>query len=313
MEPSLENQSSSQTPIEPRLGKCEVCAFHDAKYTCPKCEVKTCSLKCNKIHKLEVECDGLRDRTRFVPINKFSNLDLSSDYRLLEEIARNMETVKKNFGKKDDSRVIPPHLFKLRNAAKDRRIVLKFLPYKFERHRTNTTQLNFRTNIISWHIEFVFVNAEFLKIHENKVPETEKIGSIINKLISNEEDAAINEKLKFYKAADINGVKFLLKAEQKKGKKFYDIDSGMSLKECLAKKLIIEYPTIYVLLKEHSTGFDIIDSDEEDEESNNNNDIKTGNQQVEKILRKAESDESLYRSLKNLLFITEYSDEEMSS
>lgn len=83
-----------------RLGLCEVCAFHNAKYTCPKCEVKTCSLKCNKIHKLEIECDGQRDRAKFIPLNKFTNLDLSSDYRLLEEITRSVETSRKKFGKK---------------------------------------------------------------------------------------------------------------------------------------------------------------------------------------------------------------------
>lgn len=80
-----------------RLGLCEVCGFHDAKYTCPKCEVKTCGLQCNKIHKLELECDGIRNRTKFVPLNKFTNFDLSSDYKLLEEISRNVEGYKKNF------------------------------------------------------------------------------------------------------------------------------------------------------------------------------------------------------------------------
>lgn len=57
---------------------------------------------------MEVECDGQRDRTKFIALNKFSNMDLSSDYKLLEEISRNIATVKKNFGKREDSRVIPP-------------------------------------------------------------------------------------------------------------------------------------------------------------------------------------------------------------
>lgn len=82
-----------------RLGKCEVCGFHNAKYTCPKCEVKTCGLRCSKIHKLELECDGVRDRTKFIALNKFSNMDLASDYRLLEEITRNIQS-RKTFAKK---------------------------------------------------------------------------------------------------------------------------------------------------------------------------------------------------------------------
>lgn len=83
-----------------RLGLCEVCGCHNAKYTCPKCEVKTCSLKCNKIHKLEIECDGQRDRTKFIPLKKFTNMDLSSDYRLLEEITRSVEISRTKFGRK---------------------------------------------------------------------------------------------------------------------------------------------------------------------------------------------------------------------
>ncbi|KAF7274295.1 hypothetical protein GWI33_013037 [Rhynchophorus ferrugineus] len=306
----METQSQVlSTSLENRLGKCEVCDFHEAKYTCPKCEVKTCSLKCNKIHKLEVECDGQRDRTKFISLNKFSNMDLSSDYKLLEEISRNIATVKKNFGKRGDTRVIPPHLFKLRLAAKDRRTTLKFLPYKFERHCNNTTQLNFKTKLIYWHIEWVFVNAELLKLSEKKVIESDKIGSVLNKFLFAQGDADIIEKLKFYRAADMSGIKLLLKAEQKKGKKFFELDPNMRLTECFAKKLIIEYPTIHVVLRDHSSGFDIIDSDEEGEHED---DLPQGQGVIEKLISKAESDDSIYNSLKNLLFINDYSDEEMS-
>ena len=37
----------------------------------------------------------MRDRTKFIPVNKFTNLDLSSDYRLLEEISRVVDVSKK--------------------------------------------------------------------------------------------------------------------------------------------------------------------------------------------------------------------------
>lgn len=41
-------------------------------------------------------------------------------------------------------------------------------------------------------------------------------------------------------------------------------------------------------------------------------DSKPGKEVVEKIIKKAEKEEHLYTSLKNLLFISEYSDEELS-
>lgn len=69
-------------------------------YTCPKCEVKTCCLSCVTIHKKELKCDGIRDRTKFIRVKDFTNTDLLSDYRLLEECARFVYGVKKNENKK---------------------------------------------------------------------------------------------------------------------------------------------------------------------------------------------------------------------
>lgn len=73
-----------------------MCGKNEAKYTCPKCEVKTCCLQCVVIHKKELECTGIRDRTKFVRMKDFSNTDLLSDYRLLEECARFVYAVKRD-------------------------------------------------------------------------------------------------------------------------------------------------------------------------------------------------------------------------
>lgn len=91
---------------------------------------------CVNIHKKELECDGIRNKTKFIPLKQFTDLDLLSgkrcasvdlvisvvqkitecvareldprymfnfnppDYRLLEEIGRTVETVKKNMEQK---------------------------------------------------------------------------------------------------------------------------------------------------------------------------------------------------------------------
>lgn len=83
-----------------RLGECEVCGANEAKYTCPKCEVKTCCLACVRIHKKELECDGIRDRTKFIRMKNFTDRDLLSDYRMLEECARFVYAVKHDEKKK---------------------------------------------------------------------------------------------------------------------------------------------------------------------------------------------------------------------
>ena len=60
------------------MGKCEICEKQLAKYTCPACEVHTCSLPCITAHKKNTDCDGLRSRTSFIPLGKFNDLNLLS-------------------------------------------------------------------------------------------------------------------------------------------------------------------------------------------------------------------------------------------
>ena len=67
-----------------KLGTCGVCGKNDAKYRCPKCETVSCSLVCSKAHKkLKNSCDGIRDKTKFVPIKNFSSMELVSGKNLI--------------------------------------------------------------------------------------------------------------------------------------------------------------------------------------------------------------------------------------
>nr|CAH7762000.1 unnamed protein product [Callosobruchus chinensis] len=291
------------TSYQSKLGQCEVCDYHEAKYTCPRCEVKTCSLKCNKIHKLEVECSGDRDRTKYVPMQKFTSLDLSSDYRLLEEITRGLDASKKSFGRKFDN--LSGFLLKLQRMCYARKTKIKFLPFKFQRRRENSTKI--KGFEIHWHIDWIFVNADNLKIADC-VPEGEKIGRAVGKHLqqNNNSSDKLSEILKYYRAVGIPGMKLFLKAEQKAGKKFFELDPDDDFRTALARKLIIEYPTIHVVLKDHACSYDVIDSDTEDETVGADGKAKTGNEVVDSIVKNGEED--IYKSLKNLLFISEYSD-----
>lgn len=53
--------------------------------------------------------------------------------------------------------------------------------------------------------------------------------------------------------------------------------------------------------------------DEEDYKAELQKQIKSGQEVINKIIKKSESDDSIYESLRNLLFINEYSDEEQNS
>ncbi|KAB0802488.1 hypothetical protein PPYR_04674 [Photinus pyralis] len=302
-------ETSESVPSSSKLGSCEVCARNEAQYTCPRCEVKTCCLACAKVHKQELECSGIRDRTKYIPINKFTNLDLSSDYRLLEEITRSVDLLKKNSSRKPTrlNHELPNHLYKLSKATTARKTTLKFLPRNFVRHKRNTTRLHFASDVVYWHIDWIFPNADNLKLCDDNVPETERLSTLTHRHLANE-NKLIRERLQYYIAVDLPGIKLLLKAEQKPGQKYYELDPLESLKDNLRNKIIIEYPTIHVVLKEHLHLYDVIESDEEvyiDASVCNGNDL------ANRIIKSAEEDD-LDSSLKNLLFISEYSDEEIS-
>lgn len=71
--------------------KCEVCQEAFGKYRCPRCKLVSCSLSCVKQHKEAKDCNGVRDRAAFVPLKDFDDLQLLSDYRLLEDLRRVVE------------------------------------------------------------------------------------------------------------------------------------------------------------------------------------------------------------------------------
>ena len=71
---------------EPPSKMCAICTSGEAKYTCPKCQVRTCSLACVRKHKETTGCDGQRDRVAYVRVSEMGTSNLISDMRFLEEV-----------------------------------------------------------------------------------------------------------------------------------------------------------------------------------------------------------------------------------
>ncbi|KAI8429404.1 hypothetical protein MSG28_000047 [Choristoneura fumiferana] len=332
---SSDSEPETTGPV-PRLGPCEVCAANEALYTCPKCEVKTCCLNCVRIHKMELKCDGIRDRTKFIRVKDFTDRDLLSDYRLLEECARFVYGVKRD-EKKRFTRIdkdLPIHLFKLKMAARDRGIALQFLAQNFTRHSINTTRYNYKTNIISWRVEWIFPNAEphVIKFVDEKCLETKRMSELLDKYLGLDAEPFEGSKaLTYYKSVGFSGVKVLLRAEKVKGcaQKFFELDPSESLAENLSGKCIVEFPIVFVVLKDHAYNFDIITPDEEFEYEESKNTEKepviANNNQMNRRKRplltekvaiekqkqiEKEIKEDKKKKAKNLLFTTGYSSEE---
>lgn len=250
-----------------RLGLCEVCDDRPAQYTCPKCEVKTCCINCLTIHKKELDCTGIRDKTKFIPIKSMTEMDFMSDYTFLEECTRYVSNRKSDKLKMYTrfNKSLPTHLYRLRSAALERKITLRFLLRIFTRHKENTTIYDQKIKKIYWHIEWIFPMANNLKCIDERADENVLLSDLLNKYLmaTNNVITAIPKPLEYYQSRGIAGIRIFLKAEGIKRCKnrYFELKSNKTLNENLCGKTIVEFPTIFVVYKDiDAYNFDVIDS-----------------------------------------------------
>lgn len=240
---------------------CEVCSLQNARYTCPKCEIKTCCLSCSKVHKKELDCSGLRDRTKYIPLKNMTKVDFMNDYYFLEECTKFVKD------KKDNKKVKPRHhggisksLHTLKKVASDRKIRLLYMVGDLTRRKENRTIYDSKKQVILWHLELIFVNANNLKVSA-RIEENQRLSDVVLSFLKSE-DPAIQKSLEFYKSSGIKNLKVLFKAEGLKGDQYFVLDLEKSLKKNLTNKVVIEFPTFQVIM-DHSVGdFQIVDEDD---------------------------------------------------
>jgi hypothetical protein len=61
-----------------------------AKYACPGCGIRTCSVPCSAAHKAATGCTGQRNRAAYVPLNTYGLGNLMDDYVYLEDVGRHV-------------------------------------------------------------------------------------------------------------------------------------------------------------------------------------------------------------------------------
>ncbi|CAL4152758.1 unnamed protein product [Meganyctiphanes norvegica] len=244
-----------------RLGTCSVCSEHTAKYSCPACDVKSCSLTCVQSHKKNKPCMGVRDRTVKVEKENMDNLMLLNDYRFLEEIDHKLEDglrnplrrhiAPKHINQRPD---LPPHLYRLKCQAKNRGTILEYIPEHFSKHQENSTRYKYKEGKIRWHIKWIFHQANVTFVDES-VDEDTAIVDILDKYMEpgGEMDQETAEKLCFYHSASFNRISVLLKNEMTHPNEaeFQEMFMSKSLKLNFFNKRIVEYPVFYVVLRDH--------------------------------------------------------------
>ncbi|XP_034139972.1 box C/D snoRNA protein 1 isoform X2 [Drosophila guanche] len=267
-----------------RLGVCEVCGGKEAHYACPKCEVKTCSVACVQIHKRELVCDGVRDRTKFVPLSEMTERELLSDYCFLEECTRYADDRKFDLVKRytQQQRYLPVPQHRMRAAAQKRNIQLSLLLPHFSRHKENTTFLDWKRNRFFWRIDWLFVNAaeededqddpiKSARFADARCDEELTLANLLLKYLDLQQETA-REKRKLlvrHQTVGIGGLSFWLQAEgvRRSATRCYHLEANRTLRENLSGKTIVEFPTIFVTYsRQPPAGYETIDNKESDDD-----------------------------------------------
>lgn len=146
---------------------------------------------------------------------------------------------------------------KLKKAAQQRNIKLFLLNSSLNKRKKNLSFHDPKADTIIWHIELNFPNADFktrLKVNEN-----DKVVDTIQSIIDKDE----NKQLEFYKAQGMSKLKVLLKAEglKRNQNRYFDLNIKKSLKSNLSGKVVIEYPSISVVMDHCTDGYELIMSD----------------------------------------------------
>lgn len=226
-------------------------------------------MPCVKRHKAERACSGVRDKTAFTSLGDFTEMQLVSDYRFLEDAGRLVGCALR------DRLVHLPTTNRtmnfLKNRARRNDINLKLLPIGFAKRVENSTAYYKKEQLIYWHVKLVFPQSS-TTYTERRVAENKTLEQILSPYIHPQEsDPVTRQRLKVYVLAPPGQVSVLLQVEggESSSPRYHRLDVSRSLAENLRHKTVIEYPTLLMVLKARSTEYRLLcDSDSsEDGES----------------------------------------------
>ena len=229
-----------------------------AKYCCPKCSANSCSLKCVKEHKAKDGCDGVRDKTEFIKLKDFSENNLVSDFRFLENVKSVSENAKRQRLVAPD-----PRLRQVKQVSKmsfKRNIVNKLLPTQFERSKRNTNSYDDQNDEVSWTVEWLFKESNIKHITDS-VSEKSTLRSELEKhILPSPTNVVLRNSIKTYCIADFSELLVIMRAEQCPDNGYYLLDLKKSVGDNLMHKTVIEFPTFVIVTD--LTDFNMIDCPE---------------------------------------------------
>lgn len=251
--------------------------------------MKTCSLACCNKHKQDTQCNGQRDRTKYINKEEFTDLDLLSDYRFLEEQAQLVDTSHRSLSSLEATTLKSTSGF-FENLRKflysEFNICLRLMPAQSTRHLNNKTKFTRATRMVSWSTELLFDAKHLNKpinLHTKHIlfSSQDSLRNVLgnfydkykhdlfdagspNKLVSNQIELynSFNDTFES-KLKDLN-VLFRIDDYERQEKYFIQFNLDDKLEDLLKDKTIIEYPTLYLVKSECLDKY-VIKKEEKDE------------------------------------------------
>ena len=233
--------------------KCHVCKTEEAKYTCPRCFTKSCSLKCCKAHKKEDKCNGKRNQIGFVDIKRFDESVLKSDYHFLNNIVRESDAANRDL-RSTKRRKIRGRVSEFKKKCEERGVDIRIMPEAMEKRQINTSYYDRKRDRIMWHIDWIFKSAldGELRICSKCVDENSTLKEVIEMHISSRKKwpgkASVQYRLKQYTSV---AYMVLMRKQMynRNGKPVYiKIEPSARFCDVLKGKKVVEFPEFLVIL-----------------------------------------------------------------
>eukprot|EP00887_Chlorella_sp_A99_P006711 scaffold3.g6711.t1 len=221
-------------------GKCAICAKAQAKYTCPRCSCRSCSVECVKAHKEESGCSGKRDRAAFVGRGEFDERAFMSDYCFLEEV-KLADDVAKRSRPPAPKPELPHFLQQLVYQAGRRGTQLHILPPGMEKRHANTMRYDGRQQLLSWHLEWSFPAAG-CKVSDSRVDERRPLRELLQvHLTLQPGEALVHEGLQEHMDAGADALTVVLRRERSPANavEYHLIDTSQPLQQQLAGERLL--------------------------------------------------------------------------
>ena len=217
----------------------------EAKYRCPGCSRRTCSVSCVNAHKTKYRCTGKQVRTSYTSLAEFDTPRLISDYKFLEGVKTFLDRSRRDdvvYGTKSlaTSRRLRA---RIKKHCFNNDIIYRYLPDSFTKFLENQSTMN--KSELHWYIELFFKDRNtricLANVSEDTILSNIKDSNMTGSLISFSEQRFIHQY--FGKNTQAS---FLYKANNFSKEAYYELDLSKSIKENLKFKTVLEYPTIVI-------------------------------------------------------------------